>query len=136
MLFHVLYQDLFFKSDCHLVIDAENEKKALEKVQHYLKSKHAEHTTVQFLRQSKFAKTYAHSSFFKIFFQNGNGYSEKHCQILAENQEVAEKIFADRFSSKEIIRIEHKKILSCIEKKQPKKINFEGITAQPLAAVA
>jgi len=137
MLFHVLYQDQHHKSDWHLIIDAQNEKKAQEKVAHYLRTKHAESATIQILKQSIFAANHSQSSFFKIFFQNGTG--EKHCQIIAEDQEAAEKIFTDRFSCKEIIRIENKKILTCIDKtksKKNKQIILDDISAQPLSAAA
>jgi hypothetical protein len=135
MLFHILYTDERFKSDWHLIVDAENESKAEGKVQYYLRSKHAGHSTIQFLRQPMFAKTYAHSSFFKIFFQNGTG--EKHCQILAKTQKDAETIFKNRIPFKEIIRIEQKKISTgTVEKKEPQELKFQGIIARPLAAVA
>ena len=133
MIFHILYTDEYHKSDGHLIVDAQNENKAQAKVEHFLRSKHAQKATICILRQGKFSKDYANFSFFKIFFQNGSG--EKQRQILAQNQGEAEKIFSDRFPFKEIIRIEKRQILSHIAK-QPKKIKYEGITAQPLAAVA
>ncbi|OGY40945.1 MAG: hypothetical protein A2Y82_03740 [Candidatus Buchananbacteria bacterium RBG_13_36_9] len=135
MIFHILYTDEFHKSDWHLIVDAQNENKAQEKVRYYLRSKHAQQTTIRFLRQGKFSKEYASSSFFKIFFQNGTG--EKHCQILAKNQEDAKTILEDRIPFRDIIRIEQKKItIGTVEKKEHHELKFQGIIARPLAAVA